>query len=181
MKLMKCLAVLLSVVMLCTLICIPVSASNDDVAPAYEIAKMVISDLSISSGTANCTSTCSGYSIERFVPYGSTWTMKYVKTHCVLRGRANVPYTNYTDTPFSDGSCSQIGGGATFVTEIAASYYISGKEAVKTETTKVTNAASYYSEATGSVQTTSAITAFGNVQYCNYYTTIAGYYQSTNY
>lgn len=62
MRLLKCLAVLLSVAILCTLICIPVSASNDDVAPAYEMATFVDNDLSISSGTATCTSICSGNS-----------------------------------------------------------------------------------------------------------------------
>ena len=59
MKLIKWLSVLLAVAVLSLSLCVIISANND-VAPAYEIARSADSYLSIASNTASCTSGCEG-------------------------------------------------------------------------------------------------------------------------
>ncbi len=66
MKLKKCFTVLLSVILLTSSISLHADAKQtstiviDEVAPAYEYANQAFSELSVSSDTALCSSSCTG-------------------------------------------------------------------------------------------------------------------------
>lgn len=68
MKLKKLFALILSAIMICSAVSIPVSAEDtsqiitDEVSPAYENADSVKTSLTISLDTAKCNSSCTGNS-----------------------------------------------------------------------------------------------------------------------
>ncbi len=92
MKLKKYLALILSAVMACSVMCTSVSAeaafqtAEIGISPAYETTSDVISSLSISSNTATCKSECQGYddvikitAVQTLQKYWGLWIWEDVK------------------------------------------------------------------------------------------------------
>ncbi len=92
MKLKKYLALILSAVMACSVMCTSVSAEaslqviQEEISPAYEIAQDAKSFLTISSGTATCESKCNGLSetvkitaVQTLQKYWGLWIWEDVK------------------------------------------------------------------------------------------------------